>query len=942
LWQIAQTFVKNQKTIGTVHYAYDHGDFRKPYLVVVPPVENGEDAQLNNKKKNKKRKQESTSTTTTMRKPKFRLCIRLEMESLEWIPPLRLIPNRCNLKLSKEDGKTANDEDSHPIGHNISPMYNHAMLEDAYHSFLPTTSHAKSKLQHSKNDSDSESEEDDDHDEEHYPHWIESVVLAKIWCLQRGLLRAHDGFTTDQLALLILYLYRTKKANARMAPLQVLAALFKTILETPWCSDAYNHAPNPTTADNQDKSNLLRNTPSEAATAATKRPKRAVWVLPLHGRSEEQTIQHSALAKTYAIQTRESPVVGVENPPTLVELYRRVVPGPVFLDPTMRFNYLGRLSPNFIQLVQDEASRSLCCLHGPSPTPSSLTSQPADSTSGTGRVEKPFEALFLSPARFWDRFDLYVKVPLSLFRPKATTNTAKSLWNARLQADLGPFEALVRALTHVLQQALGDRIVSLRLLSTGNGIIDIHHHNPSATAADQKATWRHLDSDEIPYFQIDKKTAASPSRKKSFVSPTGDSNLVLGISSNVDTCHRIVDRGPPAENAEGVQTFLDLWGNKAELRRFKDGAIVQAAIWNTTKNEPTTFIKTSRSSYVRYQNDDVMQGGIVERIISLILHRHFLVESSSDATKSILMSPLRDMASITDGVAIVDTPPQEYNPMFSNPTLAFRGAMKAYEELSSFLKDHSLPSLPVAGSLENKESRLGIPLAIDAVEPLSPCLRYSELFPPLPHPLLGGTDIKGMKKIAGVTGYEPICIQIRFGAFSKWPTDLKAISAAKTAMLIQLAKGIETMQSSSPHDCEGFAGPMSVTPGYLDLGFRGYVFRVKVRADPEIRLLRGLFKPTDEAVSLLQALTKEHIVSAMHHSMMHSITTKHASAGGVIRMASRWVAGHMLSGMIPHEAIELLVAKVYTDRSSSLEPPGSVAAGFLRVLNLIASHDWLR
>jgi len=80
----------------------------------------------------------------------------------------------------------------------------------------------------------------------------------------------------------------------------------------------------------------------------------------------------------------------------------------------------------------------------------------------------------------------------------------------------------------------------------------------------------------------------------------------------------------------------------------------------------------------------------------------------------------------------------------------------------------------------------------------------------------------------------------------------------------------------------------------------------------------------------------------MHHSMMLSITTKHASAGGVMRMASRWVAGHMLSGQIPQEAIELLVAKVYTDRGSSLEPPGSVAAGFLRFLQLVASHDWVR
>ena len=416
--------------------------------------------------------------------------------------------------------------------------------------------------------------------------------------------------------------------------------------------------------------------------------------------------------------------------------------------------------------------------------------------------------------------------------------------------------------------------------------------------------------------------------------------MILGVSLNADTCHRIVDRGPPADDAASIQTFLDLWGNKAELRRFKDGAIVQAVVWNTTKNEPGM----ANHAYVRYQNEDAMQGGIVERIINFMLHRHFLSTKKASGEKSILKSPLRDMTSIIDGVA-VDAAVKDStlaNPWFSNPTLAHRNIMKSFEELAGFLREHSLPSLPVPGTLEEKASRLGMPLAIDAVEPLSPCLRYSDLFPPLPHPFLGSAGVKGMKKTSGVIGSEPVCIQIRFGASSKWPTDLKAIGAAKTAMLIQLANGIEQMQATSRGECDGFAGSITVTPSYLDLGFRGYMFRIKVRADPEIRLLRGLFRPSMEAAALLRDLTRENVVSAMHHSMIHAIHTKHASAGGVVRMATRWVAGHMLSGLIPLEAIELLVARVYSDRNSPLEAPASVAAGFLRFLQLLETHDWVR
>jgi U3 small nucleolar RNA-associated protein 22 len=162
-------------------------------------------------------------------------------------------------------------------------------------------------------------------------------------------------------------------------------------------------------------------------------------------------------------------------------------------------------------------------------------------------------------------------------------------------------------------------------------------------------------------------------------------------------------------------------------------------------------------------------------------------------------------------------------------------------------------------------------------------------------------------------------------------------------MLIQLANGIEEIQTDKRiEQADGFKGVMTVTPGYLDVGFQGYVFRIYVRADPEIRLLRGLTKPNNEAATLLRSLTREHIISAMHHSMIHSIHTLHASASAVVRLAKRWVSGHLLSGLIPLEAIELLVTKIYSEGNSSLDVPASVSTGFLRFLQLLATHDWIR
>jgi U3 small nucleolar RNA-associated protein 22 len=85
----------------------------------------------------------------------------------------------------------------------------------------------------------------------------------------------------------------------------------------------------------------------------------------------------------------------------------------------------------------------------------------------------------------------------------------------------------------------------------------------------------------------------------------------------------------------------------------------------------------------------------------------------------------------------------------------------------------------------------------------------------------------------------------------------------------------------------------------------------------------------------------------MHHSLIHAIHTRHPSASSVVRLAHRWVASHMLSDMIPHEAIELMVARIYTETSGKSNglvdtPPSTAVAGFLRFLQLLSTHDWVR
>lgn len=774
LERIGKHLASNSKKVGSVEYVWTKGAERLPTLRLIPP----------SKKKS----------------PRFQVNLCFGIQSIDWIPKLRLVPNRCNIKAETVSIK--------------SQQYNHSLVFDARHIFEDV--HLQSLVDH--------------------PNISATLVLIQVWALQRGLWRNHDGWTKENVALFLVYLLRTHKMNARMTPVQLFTVVLQNWASINWLGEEEEEKRNVRAAHNQT---------SQFYQSGNRR--RSVLVLPLEGRSEKETTQQSELGRLYEKQTKDSPL-SEDDPQTLIDAYALAgsyVLGPVFLDPSLSYNYLGDVSPNYMTLLQTHAKRSLQSLK---------------------QLGTAFSFLFMSPFRFWSQWDIYVQIPVDQSKD---------------------WETSTRNLIQRLQLALGNRIRGLRVLSTGNG--------DTATKQDT--------CDEYPTQVLDEKSKA---RRPLSQSPTGTNKIVIGISVNPETSQRVVDRGPPSDKPKEVKSFIELWGAKAQLRRFKDGAIVQAVIWNDTKDET-------------FQNESKLKGGFVEKIVRHIVQLHFTNESIQFSSPSLL--------SVVDGVVSENNTSDP----FSDPLQSHQNVLAAFNSLCEFLRTNSQPSTP--GSVGT--SNLGLPLPIDAIEPLSPCLRYSELFPPVPHPFLGGPAAT-TKKVSGALVSEPILIQIRFGSSSKWPGDLKAIGAAKTAMLIQLANAIE----SSGH--KGFDGQVLVTPTHADLGYKGYCFRVLIRADPEIRMLQSLIKPSPVASALLKELIKKHIISSKHHSTIHAVHTLHPSAGSVVRMAKRWLASHLLSGLIETELIELLVAKVYSDNESLLETPGTVQGGFLRFLHLLANHNWAR
>jgi U3 small nucleolar RNA-associated protein 22 len=816
---------KHTNKLGSVEYKWPKGSNRSPYLELVPP----------------------NNQSTTGKKggaAKFQVHLHFGMESIDWIPQLRLVPNRCNIKIDNDDDddelQIVSATATAPSDNKLmiqNQLYNQSLLFDARHEFEDVHLMSEELIDH--------------------PNVEATLVLIQIWALQRGLWRNHDGWSKENIALFLLYLLRTNRMNPRMTPIQQFTVVLQMWSTTNWLGTS-SKGINDKEKSNDNSIPEVRASQSEASqfnsqdsSSKKKRRRRDVLVLPLEESSEKETIRESDLSRLYERQTKESPLTD-RDPPTLIEAYAsqdHYGLGPVMLDPTMTYNFLGDVSPNYTKLLQFHATQGL---------------------QGLKASKSAFAYMFMKNARFWNQWDMYVRIPIK------RNSSSNDEW-----------ESSVRCLVGKLELALGNRIRGIRVMSTGNGDMSLEKNDP----------------DQTPSAIIDNN---STYKRPLHLPPSQRGETILGIAINPETSQRVVDRGPPSDHTKEVKSFVKLWGGKAQLRRFKDGAIVQAVVWNDDDGKD------------RYQNQVKLQGGYVEMILRHIVRLHY--------TKEQIEFTLPNLASVVDGISTK----HQSSTQLVNPFLAHQHVMKAFDSLSDFFRQSTQPTI---GRQQN-HTFLELPLAIDAVEPLSPCLRYSELFPPTPHPSLGGSAPTG-KKVSGALMSDPILIQIRFGASSKWPSDLKAIGAAKTAMLIQLANAIEGVNNKD------FGGPVQVTPNYLDLGYRGYCFRILVRADPEIKMLQGLVSPSPMASSLLQKLTKVHIVAAKHHSMVHAVHTLHPSSAGVVRMAKRWVANHMLSGLIPIEVIELMVAKVYSDDESPLETPSTVTTGFLRFLYLFAYHDWL-
>eukprot|EP00127_Corallochytrium_limacisporum_P005133 Clim_evm39s199 gene=Clim_evmTU39s199 len=190
---------------------------------------------------------------------------------------------------------------------------------------------------------------------------------------------------------------------------------------------------------------------------------------------------------------------------------------------------------------------------------------------------------------------------------------------------------------------------------------------------------------------------------------------------------RMVDTGPRADDDAAVELFRKFWGERAELRRFKDGSIVEAVVWQGNHNR---------------------RHAIIGQIMRFVLRRQ-LAEC--------VVNVDGDLMTVLDPLISLDDENGDASPSISAQTA------NVFELLTSRMRSLS-----------------GMPLRILDIHPLSPHLRHTALHASTA--IHSGEDGKYFDLIDALIVVE---------GSGKWPSDREQSRAMLGAYAVQLMNAME-------------------------------------------------------------------------------------------------------------------------------------------------------
>ena len=353
----------------------------------------------------------------------------------------------------------------------------------------------------------------------------------------------------------------------------------------------------------------------------------------------------------------------------------------------------------------------------------------------------------------------------------------------------GAIEELVQEAvksSEVLEQAGRNAFVEVFLTDLPRAVrYDLHMQveiSPTSSLKDVKdisSETRIAEEEIFSIMKIAMNDRADAVRCASIGTSACNANKIwIGVQLNPENGLKVIDVGPPTDNEAEAKTFRAFWGEKSELRRFKDARICEAVVWS--------FVPASR--------------------------RHHI---PAVAAEYALKKNVKGIDSIT-----------WTSKVFDDLLSSSDGSFVAVSE-------HSKHLLQTLDRLARRMKEMkDVPLKVYNVQPISAAFRGCDPFPPKQHPLMFGIGA-GLGKDDEVISACPrtLNVLVQLEGSGRWPEEEEEIIKAKQLMAIEIAEKLK----------QSFGTPNIVSnDGTVDILHEGYAFRLFLNASNGGPLIREI------------------------------------------------------------------------------------------------------
>lgn len=326
-----------------------------------------------------------------------------------------------------------------------------------------------------------------------------------------------------------------------------------------------------------------------------------------------------------------------------------------------------------------------------------------------------------------------------------------------------------------------------------------------------------------------------------------EQSLLVSVVFDPSNIDRLVDHGPAAEEKKKAAKFQKFWGEKAELRRFKDGSILESLVWKPG------------SAY-----------SILQDIISCLVKRHF----DEDVSKSITFI----------GEAF-----EKALPSSAVSSKIFEDLKQAYDTFQKNVRD-----------LE------GLPLQLRQLSAINPQLRYSSIDPPSfspQKPLKTPADVLIQFEGSGRWPDDIVAIQRTKIAFLLKIGSLLQDADDSIITRVGLENEDQKLQNCSFLDVIYESGAVFRLRIHNDREQTLLERIIKDKStDPRTR---------EDAVATSSSYKRTFIQLPLLNQSISTHCTRFPLLSPTIRLVKLWFDRHMLLEHVSEELIELIVASVF-------------------------------